>query len=107
MARKGILLDESDDLMIHPKRDESGKIVSGLVVDVSDEQNARLIVEAQKGQFKEYPTLGFNVQRFLKKTTIARQQFIRELTVELQSDNIKVKSINVSSDLQTFNIEIK
>ncbi|MFV0378350.1 MAG: hypothetical protein ACK5JD_13735 [Mangrovibacterium sp.] len=103
----GITLDSSYDLQVQPVRDAAGLIVSGFVVDNTDYQRVRLIVESQKGEFKEYPTLGFGIDNYLKSTSIStRQRFITELTNELKSDGMTDAKITVGSDLSTFEVEL-
>lgn len=105
--RRAIVLPDSESVpSTSIRRDEAGKILCGYAIGDVDLQNIEAIIEAPKGDFKEFPTLGFGIARFLKKPGIPRQQFIRELTVELKSDNMKPTKINVSDDLQTFSVEL-
>ena len=60
--RRGIILDDNGDLSIRIKRDSSGKITGGLVIGESDADHISLIVESNKGDFKEYPVLGVGEQ---------------------------------------------
>lgn len=46
------------DLRIDVKRDTEGKIVSGLSIGPTTEQNQALILLCKPGENKEYPTLG-------------------------------------------------
>jgi hypothetical protein len=82
--RKSILLTEDNDLQISPVR-ENGLIVSGLVIDESDRQSIDLIVEAAKGEFKEFPYLGCSLINYLKSVGREREM-IREVTVQLELD---------------------
>lgn len=103
----GILLDENGDLLVKAKRDSSGLITQGLVVGNMDYQRVKLIVEARKGEFKERPTLGFAIDRFLKTTGSKKgQQFIAELQRELKSDGISSAKIKVGNNLMKFSVEI-
>ena len=103
----GILLDDNYDLMIEPVRSSDGLITSGLVVDNIDYQRCKLIIESQKGEFKEFPTLGFGIDNYLKSiTTQKRQQFITELTKELKSDGMSTVKVIVGDDLSKFEIEL-
>lgn len=68
MAKKtGIqLVDNSDegtlmDIKISPLLDASGKIVSGLVIGDTLQQNKALILIAQQGEFKFRPDLGVGI----------------------------------------------
>ncbi len=103
----GILLDDNYDLKIEPVRSSDGLITSGLVVDNIDYQRCKLIIESQKGEFKEFPTLGFGIDNYLKSiTTQKRQQFITELTKELKSDGMSTVKVIVGDDLSKFEIEL-
>lgn len=74
--RKGILLDDNDDLAVHN---------GTLVIGESDKQNIDLITESCKGEFKEYPVLGCGLVNYLK-TTGQEKDMIREVTVQLALD---------------------
>lgn len=104
---KGILIDNDGDLLVQPVRDSQGLISSGLVLGNIDYQRARLIIELQKGELKEYPTLGFGIDNYLKSTTTStRQRFISELQSELKSDGMINAKITVGNDLSTFELEL-
>lgn len=103
----GILTDSNYNLKIVPVRLANGLIASGLVVGNIDYQRCRMIIEAQKGEFKEFPTLGLGIDNYLKSVTSQkRQQFITELTKELKSDGITTAKITVGNDLSQFEIEL-
>lgn len=103
----GILLDDNYNLKIEPVRLANGLIASGLVVGNIDYQRCRIIIEAQKGEIKEFPTLGFGIDNYLKSVTIQkRQQFTTELTKELKSDGMTTARIVVGDDLSQFEIKL-
>lgn len=104
---KGILLTDSYELDIKVVRDASGLIVSGLQVGNIDHQRVKMIVEAQKGEFKEFPTLGFGVQSYLKSPTTVQQRFVTELQKELKTDDINAEVIITGNDLTNFSIKVK
>lgn len=70
---KGIgiqLVDNNDagvimDLKIAVKRDAAGKIVSGLVINTTLEQNKALILLAHQGEIKFKPDLGVGFEDIL------------------------------------------
>ncbi len=104
---KGILIDNDFDLIVEPKRDNDGKIIVGLLIGNSDYQNCHCITVAQKGEFKEYPTLGFGIDNYLNGTIIKNAQLFKtELQKELKTDNID-SDVSVSKDNKNFNIQIK
>jgi hypothetical protein len=102
----GILLDENNDLLVKPVR-ENGLISSGLVIDNNDYSCVKLIIEAQKGEFKEVPTLGLGIDNYLKSNGDIKQKFINELTKELQSVGFKSAKIVVPGEtLLDFEVNI-
>ncbi len=62
----GILIDKNYELMIRPKLDSSGKIVSGLVVGDNTDQCAALVLEMSPGELKEDPLLGPGLTKFIR-----------------------------------------
>ena len=103
----GILLDDNYGLKIEPVRLENGLISSGMVVGNIGYRRCRMIVEAQKGEFKEFPTLGFGIDNYLKSVTVQKQrQFVAELTKELKSDGMATAKVTVGSDLSQFEITL-
>jgi len=103
---KGILLDENFELVINPVRDINGLILSGIQVGNIDYQRVKMIVLAQKGEFKEFPTLGFGIDNYLKANAQeVKQRFVNEMTKELKSDGMDAK-VTVGSKLSDFSVEI-
>jgi hypothetical protein len=104
---KGILIGEDNDLRVQVKKDSNGLITQGFVVGDIDYQRVKLIVEAHKGEFKEAPTLGFGIDRFLKAVGSGkRQQFVAELQRELKSDGINSAKIDVGDNLMKFSVDL-
>ena len=100
----GIMIDQDFDLEIKVKKDASGKITSGLVLDNTDYQRCHMITIAQKGEFKGTPTLGFGIENYMRDTVITNgQKFKTELQKELKTDGINAE-VNVSRDNTKFNI---
>ena len=102
---KGILLTDNYELDIQVVRDANGLIVSGLQVGNIDYQRVKMIVEAQKGEFKEFPTLGFGVQNYLKSPTTVKQRFITELQKELKTDGIHAEVVVTKKNLLLDNLQ--
>jgi hypothetical protein len=101
----GILLDENNDLQIKPIR-ENGLITSGLVIDNNDYQCVKLVIEAQKGEFKEAPTVGFGIENYLKSPIDIKQKFANELTKELKSVGFKNPKVIVGKTLLNFEVNV-
>lgn len=101
----GILLDKIGDLLIKPVR-ENGLIISGLDIGNNDYQCVKMVIEAQKGEFKEYPTLGFGIDNYLKATGNVKQKFINELTIEIRSIGFDTAKVIVGDSLLNFEVNL-
>lgn len=92
--RKGIVVDEYGDLKVRVMRDTQGLITQGLVVGESDYNHVALIVESNKGDFKDYPVLGVGEQ-YLK--SVGRAAELRaDVQTQLGLDGYKA-DVQVSS----------
>lgn len=73
----GIILDTEYRLLIRVKRDEQGKILSGISIGDSSDQNAALVLELSQGELKEDPLMGCGLTVFQRgkysKTKIERR----------------------------------
>ena len=94
---KDILLGETGDLLI-----ENGDLVIG----ESSQQHVALLVELHKGELKEFPTTGFGINRYLKKSTSSLTRFTREIKIELEADGFNDAKINISEDLSNLEIDV-
>lgn len=71
MKRRGIQLNDNNDLgivmdiKVNPVRDQSGKIISGIVVGDILEQNKALILIAHPGELKFNPDVGVGIEDLL------------------------------------------
>lgn len=102
---KGMLLTQDYQLRIEPQV-KDGLITSGVVIGDIDYQRARIIMEANKGEFKEHPTLGFGIDRYLRSVTQEKkQQFVTELTKELKSDGL-TPEVTIGDDLSKIDITL-
>ncbi|MEL3904442.1 MAG: hypothetical protein P1P63_04955 [Treponemataceae bacterium] len=102
----GIVI-ENDDLKVTVRRDVDGLITSGLVLDDITFQRCDLIIRAQKGEFKEHPTLGFGIESYLRRPLTVRQEFINNMQTELKSDAFaNAKVIVNQNDLSDFKVEL-
>lgn len=91
-----ILLNKDSDLKI-----ENGDFVIGS----SDKQNVKLIVESFKGEFKEFPLVGFGVINYIKTNT-SEMRFKRDLKIQLENDNYLNPKIDLSGGFEKLKIEI-
>lgn len=92
--RKGIVLDGHGDLKIGVIKDREGIIVQGLIVDESDYDHVAMIVESNKGDFKDYPVLGIGEQ-YLK--SVGHTAELRaDVQTQLELDGYKA-DVEISS----------
>lgn len=91
-----ILLDDNHDLV-----EDGNEWVEG----DSDQHDIDLLILLQKGELKQFPFVGFGIERRLKAVA-DKQKFIRELKVELENDGFKNPVITVNNDLSDFKITI-
>lgn len=78
-----LILDNNNELVI-----QHGTLALG---DTRD-QNASLIVLAEKGEFKEHPQLGVGISQFLKSVN-REKELQRAIRVQLALDGIRPKEI--------------
>lgn len=85
---KDILLDDTLDL----------QIVNGdFVVGESTEQHQKILILADKAEFKEYPMRGVGVLRYLEEET--PDNLAREIRQEFTIDTMTVNQIKIATDL--------
>lgn len=100
---QGMILDEGNNLVIEPKRDVNGMIVSGIVVGDIDYQRSRLIAEMHKGEIRQFPFLGFGASNWVNGQA-DNAKFNQELLKQLKLDGIDAAVI---ADGASFKLEIK
>ena len=98
MARQDILLDNDNEL----------NVVNGdFEIGDSDNQHAAIIFEAQKGEIRSSPELGFGASKYIKKSGEKVRNFMRNLKVELDKDGYNDADINVDFELNKLTIEVE
>lgn len=95
--RKDILLDGESDLNFHNGDFDIGQ---------SDQQHIEHILEAQKGEYKASPLVGFGIVNYLKKSTKIKSDFKRDLKIQLDHDGYQNPSIDLSDGFDNLKIEI-
>jgi hypothetical protein len=96
MMRQDILRDDDGDLLI-----KNGDFSIG----ESDQQHIKDILDAQQGEFKEFPLAGFGAINYIKKT-ITADEFKRDLKIQLNYDGYTNATIDTSKGIENLNIEI-
>ncbi len=90
------------DLKIRPVRNADGKIISGLVIGNTLEQNKALILIAQEGQLKFNPDLGVGLPDNLYSTEYLRYRHkIRE---HFDKDGLTIENLDLYEN-RPFKIE--
>lgn len=91
---KGILLDpETGDLQIETRRDALGIIGQGLVIGDTVYQNQAVILQAYKGELKEYPTMGAGISDMVCDNEAAGWK--REIALQLELDGMAVNDVDI------------
>jgi hypothetical protein len=88
-TRTDFLNDDDGDMLIN-----DGDFVSGL----SDDKHVSDILSANKGFYRQYPTLGAGILRFLKKQDNNLAEMKREIQVNLQSDGYKINDLTITKE---------
>lgn len=84
---KGILLNsETGDILI------DGNSHRMLIGDIAV-QNAKLIIEANKGEFKEKPLKGVGISLYTEETTPER--LVREIRREFFEEGLRISSLKI------------
>lgn len=94
MIKTGILLDpDTGDLQVSSARDALGLIAQGLEVGDTTCQNQAIILQANKGEFKEYPTLGVGISGMANdhETT----GWTREISLQLEAEGMRVNDVDI------------
>lgn len=64
--RKGIQLTQDFDLAIRPVRDVDGKIVKGMMIGDTNDQDAVMVLKLHQGDLKEDPLLGVGLTKYMR-----------------------------------------
>jgi hypothetical protein len=80
MPRTDILLDENNSILCR-----DGDIVCG----ESDQQHVQLLVSSNKGDFKESPTVGAGIIKYVKAAESRLKEMRRDIKVQLNNDGYK------------------
>lgn len=89
--------NDNGDIMgvkIDVQKDASGKIVSGLVLGNTLEQNKACILLARPGDYKFHPTLGVAVKDALLDTVTDLTDFRHKIREEFSKDGLKVRKLD-------------
>lgn len=81
-------------------------IVNGdLLIGFSDDQHIEHILTARKGQFYQFPTLGYGAQDLILGS-IHKASEKRKIRTELEADNYRVNKITILDSVDNLVTEI-
>ena len=90
------------DLKIDLKKDASGKIISGLVLGSTLEQNMACILIAEAGDFKANPDLGVGLRSALLGEDLL--EYRHQIKEQFAKEGLNIKHLELY-DIQNFNID--
>jgi hypothetical protein len=93
MKNAGIQLNNDFDLEIQVRK-SGGKIVAGLVVGDVTYQNQAMILTAQKGEFKEAPTVGVGISDICADSDFVAWK--REIASQIEADGQRIEKLIVN-----------
>ncbi len=83
------------------------EVVNGdFIIGQSDQQHVQHIIEAQKGEYKNSPLVGFGIINFVKRDEKIASEFKRDLKIQLENDGYTNPSINLNDGFAKLKIEI-
>lgn len=101
------VIDNADDgtvldLKIQSVRDEDGKILRGVVIGNTLEQNKAFLLLGHSNDFKGNPTLGVGIEDILLSTDL--QEYRHKIREQFARDGLKITNLDLYS-LDKINIE--
>lgn len=92
----GLLLNENNDLDIRVVRDADGKIIQGLHLGNTINQNVGVILNAHPGELKEYPLIGVGISDILLGHD--NLEYKHKIRQNLAADGLKVRLLEFESN---------
>lgn len=99
---KGIMLDDSGDLLVRPRAEPDGKLSSGVVIENSLIQASAIVLGMNQGEWKEDPALGPNLLRFIRSSA-GRSKIEKQMQIHLQRAGIDYDKLIGNIQLQLNN----
>ena len=97
--KRGILLDENNDLKVIVRRDSNGLITQGLCIGEREVQDAYIVLKANQGEIKEDPIIGANLIRMIRSK--ADKERIRK-TIKISLQRVGVEFENIKGVVATM-----
>lgn len=95
MRGTGFLLNDNYELKVQPERDGTGKIIKGIMIGATINQNTGLILIFRKGEIKQEPVMGVGIEDILLDNDYL--DWRRKIRINLELDEQKVNEIKFSS----------
>lgn len=92
----GITINNDFELPVLPKRNNEGKIISGLELGKTIKQNTAVILICTPGEFKEQPTQGVGIENILLDEDYLAWR--RKIRLALELDGQHVTSVNFKGE---------
>ena len=101
------MIDNADqgtvlDLKIQPVRDQDGKILQGVVIGNTLEQNKAFLLLGHPNDFKGNPTLGVGIEDILLSTDLL--EYRHKIREQFARDGLKITNLDLYS-LEKIKIE--
>ena len=93
---KDLQLDENGDLLI---------VDGDFVIGDSKQQDVETLITANKGEFKEFPLVGFGAINYIK-SNVSEVEFKRDLKVQLEYIGFENPTIDLSEGFAKLKIEV-
>lgn len=91
-----LLLDKNGDLAI---------VDGDFIIGEADQQNVEALLLSNKGEFKEFPLVGFGAINYLK-SNISEIEFKRDLKLQLEYLEYSNPKIDLSEGFENLKIEV-
>ena len=90
---EALIIDDNNDLVIDVVRDDAGLITGGLCIGDVFRQRQKLLLEADKGDFKEHPLLGVGMIGFINDDSPV--VMFREIRNQFKMDCMRINEISL------------
>ena len=108
MTGIALIIDEAAkgyDLKLEVKRDATGKITQGVVLEETTPQNQAMILVANPGEFKEYPAWGVGIGNIINDHDFARWR--RKIREQIEADGQRITKLEITEKGLTLEAKYK
>ena len=108
MTGIALILDEAAngyDLKLEIKRDATGKIAQGMVLEETTPQNQAMILVANPGEFKEHPAWGVGICNIVNDHDFARWR--RKIREQIEADGQRITKLEITETGLTLEAKYK